>query len=82
VHPDGRTGCVAECEKLLLRRVGRGMARIGETDPNTLGRQHTVAGELPLEERPRERLQRQGPAALSTPELIALVCATDRKSVV
>ncbi|MDQ3871463.1 MAG: hypothetical protein M3301_07610, partial [Chloroflexota bacterium] len=32
--------------------------------------------ELPLEERPHARLERRGPAALTTPELIALLWAT------
>ena len=52
------------------------MARQGAAELCTPAGNERVLRELPAEELPRERLERRGPAALTTPELIALLWGT------
>lgn len=40
--------------------------------PNTKAEYHVTVHDLPNDERPRERLQNQGPQALSNAELLAI----------
>jgi DNA repair protein RadC len=53
-----------------------------DSDPYTHARldYHTTVRELPTNERPRERLQRFGPQALSLAELLAIILRTGSRS--
>ncbi len=52
------------------------MTRRVDRELDMAGRRHKVLRELPMEDRPRQRLERRGPEALTTPELIALLVGT------
>jgi len=54
------------------------MINVGEHSEQVHG---TLMADIPVVERPRERMQRLGPNSLSTAELIALVVGTGRRGV-
>lgn len=61
-------------------RKNGGPAAAPKGDPAPAGRTPAGGGSLPSEERPRERLARLGPEALSVPELLAALFVTGTRA--